>query len=128
MLLLDTDILINILRSYQPAIEWISSVEDIISITDFTAMELIQGCENKTELHKVQNTIEKFSILWLSTEGCNIALKAFIKLRLSHNIGLLDVIIAQIAIENNLQLHTFNIKHYKPIKNLVTSQPYQKDC
>jgi len=39
---------------------------------------------------------------------------------------MLDALIAESAIGLGAELCTFNLKHYNPIMNLVTEQPYQR--
>jgi len=55
MILVDTDIMIDIFRDYSYAITWLDTLgnEEII-LPGFMVMELIQGCGNKTELEKVK--------------------------------------------------------------------------
>ena len=48
MILLDIDVMVDILRGYEPAKEWLNSVQEI-GIPGFVAMELIQGCQNTKE-------------------------------------------------------------------------------
>jgi predicted nucleic acid-binding protein len=45
MRLLDTDVMIDILRDYAPAIEWLSSLQDeeAPGLPGFVVMELVQG-------------------------------------------------------------------------------------
>ena len=52
MILLDTDVMIDLLRQYPPAVAWLDSLgsEEII-LPGFVAMELIQGCRDKAEQH-----------------------------------------------------------------------------
>lgn len=126
MILLDTDILIDILRNYKPAIDWLKTNEETLSITGFSAMELIQGCDSKIEIDEIKKFISKFKIIWLNEYSSAKSVELFAQHRLRNKIGLIDCIIAQISIENNLELHTFNIKHFKSIKELQTIQPYQK--
>ncbi len=126
MILLDTDILIDILRNFRPAIEWLYTIDDTLSIAGYSALELIQGCETKQEVNKISKFVSNFHILWLSEEASNKSLELFAIHRLKNKIGLIDSLIAQISIENNLVLHTFNIKHYKSIQELKTIQPYKK--
>ncbi len=126
MVLLDTDIIIDVLREYEPALVWVGNLDEEIALSGFTAMELVQGCAQKTEQRKVEKILRSMRIFWPSPTGCQAALELFIQLRLSHNIGLLDALIAQTAIENNIPLHTFNIKHYSVVSALTTIQPYQK--
>jgi hypothetical protein len=52
------------------------------------------------------------------------ALRDFAEFRLSHNLGLLDALIANVAVGLNEPLATFNVKHYGVISGLTTIQPY----
>jgi tRNA(fMet)-specific endonuclease VapC len=48
MVLLDTDVMIDILRGYRPALAWLRSLDDdIIALPGFVLLELIQGCKTK---------------------------------------------------------------------------------
>jgi predicted nucleic acid-binding protein len=51
-------------------------------------------------------------------------LQDFVAFRLSHGIGLLDMLIAHTAVGLNELLATFNVKHYSVITTLATVQPY----
>ncbi len=104
--LLDTDVLIDIRRGFPPAVKWFDALGDDVAVSGFTTMEIVQGCINK--------------------QGCQIAYEQFTLLHLPHQIGLLDCLIAQTSVENNLPLHTFNVKHYKVYPSLQTIQPYQR--
>lgn len=56
MILLDTDIVIDLLRNYPPALAWLVSLDDEeIVLPGFVVMELIQGCRTKTEQEKVRH-------------------------------------------------------------------------
>ena len=127
MTLLDTDIIIDILRKYPPAIAWLKSLDDEeIILPGFVVMELIQGCRNKTEQEKVQKTLTAYGMTWPSTTTCDEALAIFTHFHLSHSLGLLDALIGESAVALNLPLHTFNQKHYAAIPGLTTVQPYAK--
>jgi predicted nucleic acid-binding protein len=57
MILLDTDIMIDLLRQYPPAVAWLNSLGDEeIVLPGFVAMEL-QGCDNKAEQNKVEKVL-----------------------------------------------------------------------
>jgi predicted nucleic acid-binding protein len=127
MILLDTDILIDLLRQYPPAVDWLSSVGgEEITIPGFAAMELLQGCRDKTEQEKVERALGSYGVVWPSVETCEAAFSAFVEYRLSHNLGLLDSLIGQMAVALNLPLYTFNQKHYAALISLKTIQPYKK--
>ena len=58
MILLDSDIIIDFLRKYPPAVTWLRSLEDEqIALPGYVAMELIQGCNNKIELQEIRRFI-----------------------------------------------------------------------
>jgi len=89
-------------------------------------MELVQGCRTKSEQDKLQKQIAHFQVAWPSSAFCDAALAAFSQLHLSHNIGLLDSLIAFTALELDKPLHTFNKKHYAAISALKVVQPYPR--
>ncbi|MCY4604723.1 MAG: VapC toxin family PIN domain ribonuclease, partial [Gemmatimonadetes bacterium] len=45
---------------------------------------------------------------------------------LSHNLGLLDALIAACAIGSSATLCTFNVKHYRIVPDLDVAQPYAR--
>jgi len=127
MILLDTDVMIDLLRQYPPAVAWLDSLgEEEIILPGFVVMELIQGCRNKAEQQKVERELGTYGVVWPSPETCNEALSVFTRYHLSHGLGILDALIGQIAVALDLPLYTFNQKHYAPIPNLKTVQPYEK--
>ena len=47
MLLLDTDVMIDVLRGHPPAVAWLGTVRtEVIALPGYVAMELIQGCRD----------------------------------------------------------------------------------
>jgi predicted nucleic acid-binding protein len=119
--------MIDLLRQYAPAVNWLDSLgEEEILLPGFVVMELLQGCNNKTEQAKVEQVLTGFEIMWPLPETCEEALEVFARYHLSHKVRLLDALIGQTAVALNLPLHTFNRKHYTAIPNLVTVEPYKK--
>ncbi len=127
MVLLDTDIMIDLLRGYPPALDFLDSRgENEILLPGFVVMELVQGCKNKIELKKLDKELLPYKKVWPSSKTCDDALAVFSKYHLSHSLGLLDALIGQMAVALNLPIHTLNQKHYSAIPNLKTIQPYKK--
>jgi predicted nucleic acid-binding protein len=127
MILLDSDIVIDFLRKYPPAISWLSSLGDEeIALPGYVAMELMQGCKNKLELQEIRKFIANVEVVWPTPETCDQALGTFADYNLSHNLGLIDALIGQTSISFALPLHTFNVKHYAVIPGLITIQPYKR--
>ena len=127
MILLDTDVMIDLLRQYPPAVAWLDSLgEEEIILPGFVVMELIQGCGSKAEQKKLERELSPHGVIWPSPEACDRALAVFAEYHLSHGVGILDVLIGQTAVEWGLPLCTFNEKHYAVIPGLQTVQPYVK--
>ena len=127
MIILDSDIMIDLLRQHPTAVAWLSSLGDEeILLPGFVVMELLQGCANKVEQNKAQKVLSSFQIVWPSPETCDDALAIFARFHLSDSLGLLDALIGQTAVALNLALCTFNRKHYSVIPNLTTLQPYSR--
>lgn len=127
MVLVDTDIMIDFLRGYPPALIFLESLgESEIYIFGFVVMELIQGYRNKSEQKKLEQELMDYQKIWPSPETCEEGLTVFSRFHLSQGLGIIDALIGQLAVALNLPLHTFNQKHYAMIPHLKTIQPYQK--
>ena len=51
MILLDTDILIDVQRGVAPAVEWFRQLDELPAVPGFVVMELIQGANNLSLIH-----------------------------------------------------------------------------
>ena len=127
MILVDTDVMIDVLRQHSPALAWLNSLsaEEVV-LPGFVVMELIQGSRNREEQESIQKVLENYRVVWASPETCGQALSVFASYYLSHGLGILDALIGQIAVALDLPICTFNQKHYEAIPNLRTAQPYEK--
>lgn len=127
MAFVDTDIMIDVLRQFPAALAWLASLgSETIVVPGFVAMELLQGCRNRAEQEKVERTLNRCRIVWPTAASCDAALTTFAQFHLSHNLGVIDALIGQTAIELGLPLHTFNQKHYAMLTGLATIQPYSR--
>lgn len=125
MILLDTDVMVDVLRGYESAREWLESAQEI-GVPGLVAMELIQGCQNAREQKQLEKALSEYQLYWPDGDDCNRALASFSSHYLSDNIGLLDALIAETAIGVNAELATFNIKHYRVLRGLKSVQPYER--
>ncbi len=127
MILIDTDIVVDLLRDHQPARQWLTDNQDkVFSITGFTEMELIAGCRDRHGVVKVDSTIRALSTVWIEADACQTALHLFRQFRLSHSLDLVDALNAAAALSLGVPLYTFNQKHYAPISGLRTVGPYSR--
>ena len=89
-------------------------------------MELIQDARNKLEVERALHLVEPLPVAWPTSVDCARALQDFQVLHLSHNLGLIDSLIAATTIGLGATLCTFNVKHYRNVAGLVIEQPYKR--
>ena len=91
MRLLDTDILIDLLRGLPQAGTWLVTLPDAPTLPGLVVLELIQGCRNLQEARRVERLAAVFTIYWPAVADCERALTSFARLRLAAGVGLLDL-------------------------------------
>ena len=123
--LLDTSILIDVLRGYAPARDWIDSlVEQPSYISVITAAELYAGCHNRSEQRRVERELQLYSLIWIDESISASALETYQRHHLSHGVSFFDCLIASTAIKHQLALATLNLKHFSPFANMQVERPY----
>jgi predicted nucleic acid-binding protein len=124
-MLLDTDVMVDVLRGFPPALAWLKSLGSApIALPGLVAMELVQGCRTLAEQRRLDAELRRFQLMWPSVADCIRAFDDFSAFHLSHSLGLLDSLIGETAVGQALPLVTFNVKHYAVITALKTIQPY----
>jgi len=128
VILVDTDVMVDIMRSYGPAVAWLASlgVEEI-GIPGLVAMELLQGCRNREEQNQLERFLRPYQRHWPSQADCARAFDDFAAHHLSHDLGILDALIAETGVGLSTQLATFNTKHYSVVPNAQIVQPYERE-
>ena len=69
MKFVDTDILIDFYRNYQPAVDFLDyyySMDEILAISSITQMELFIGCRNKRELTETVKFMKQYEVVHFS--------------------------------------------------------------
>ena len=118
-IVLDTNILIEILKGNRTIIEKLEESNFIYYISSVTVMELYYGAFDKKELFKLQKFVSLFNIIELNSEISKISTRLIFTYAKSHNLSIPDSLIASSAIENNFQLLTLNLKDFRYIDSLV---------
>ncbi len=115
----DTDILIWVQRGNKKAAILVEKDEDkYISVQSY--MELLQGAKNNIQHKYIKSFISEFefSVLPLSENIGHRALIYVEEYALPSNMRSGDAIIAATAVENDMELVSSNVKHFKVVKNL----------
>ena len=126
-LLLDTDVLIDVLREHHPALRWAEENGALrVGIPVVVRMEILQGARNLSELQAIAQQLDRYTTLHLEAEDSARALEWFEQFRLSRGIGILDCFVAAIACRLKKPLCTFNDKHYRSLQTVNLLAPYSR--
>jgi predicted nucleic acid-binding protein len=127
VVLVDTDVMIDVIREYPPALAWMSSrSSELLAVPGFVLLELIQGCKDKVALNRVLALAGSCRIVWLSEEASNRAAELFARHRLKHGLGMIDALVGQTSVELGVPIHTFNTKHYACVPGIELVSPYER--
>lgn len=125
--LIDTDIVIDMLRGLPAAEAWIDSLGgQELAVSVVTAMEPVQGARNSAKLRDVGNFLQTLSIYWMTPAIHRLAFDILKRHHLSTARGISNALIAANAMTHDLPLHTFNRKHFGVIPGHTLVQPYDR--
>lgn len=91
--LLDTNVVVDLLNDYPPAIQWFLAQSDL-ALTRSVWLEVIEGVENKIEMQQTTAFLDRFGLIELTVSDFDWATRQLIKYRLSHHVDAFDCIIA----------------------------------
>lgn len=118
MILLDTNILIEILKGNKKTIQKVQSFTEVLAISSISVMELYYGAINKTELNKLEKFTSLFEIIQINEKSSVTAVKLVKSYAKSHNLDIPDSLIASTCLTHDHQLFTYNLKDFKYIEGL----------
>jgi len=121
--LVDTDVIVDLLRGYAPAQIWIASQHNP-GISRSARLEIIEGALNKIFQKQAINLVNEFESVEMTLSDFAWAEQQLARLRLSHNVGAFDCLIAAPAHRLQLPLYTRNLKHFTPLLGNLAQQPY----
>jgi tRNA(fMet)-specific endonuclease VapC len=121
--LLDTSIIIDILRGYQPAVDWLSQQSNL-GVTRIVWLEILEGAQNKQSQQKGIALLKGFGLMILTEADVECAVEKMLVYSLSHNIDALDCLIASVHFRVKIPLYTRNLKHFKPLLGTLAMSPY----
>lgn len=123
--IVETTILVDLLRNYEPAVEWYrTQLNPDLAITPTIWMEIIGGGQNKIERLRAARLMQQFEMIYLTQSDLDWAMQTQIRYELSHGVGMMDCLIASISKRLNRPLYTHNLKHFQPILGNLAQKPY----
>jgi tRNA(fMet)-specific endonuclease VapC len=124
MILLDTCIIIEYLKRNPEVIKEIDKITfGNICINDIILMELYKGAKNKSDLKFISNELKNIAILDINQPIIGLAKNIIEKYSLSHNIHIVDAVIAASALIYNIEIYTYNKKDFYYIPDLKLYLP-----
>lgn len=112
--LLDTSIIIDLLRSHPPAISWLSQQRPM-EITRVTWLEVIEGVTDLPSQVRALNLLKRFDIVEFTVSDMTWATDQLIKYCLGLNVDAFDCLIAATSYRLRIPLYTINLKHFTPL-------------
>ena len=122
MILLDTNILIEIYRDNIVIASVVDNMQDI-AVCDVVRAELFYGARNKHELQEISADLVGLTVFSILPQISKMAVNLVKTYCLSHKLEFADALIAAIAIHHNVELFTLNRKDFAYIPNLKLYEP-----
>lgn len=122
MIVLDTTVLIDLLRGHAPALSYLDSLDEVPACSEVTRVEVMRGIR-----HRERDATERLmqSLGWIGVDE-QIARRAGTlgrQWRRSHLLATTDLIIAATTQELAAELATSNVRHYPMFEEL--RPPYE---
>ena len=119
--LIDTNVFIAVLKGDAALKSFIESLACALDTTVYA--ELIQGSKNKTEVQKIERYLTRFELVHFDETVSRRTIELIRTYSKSHALMFGDAVIAATCLENGLTLITYNIKDFRFINGLKTTQP-----
>ncbi len=119
--LIDTNIIIQVLRGHTQLINLIARYDCVIDATVYG--EALQGSKSNTEKRKVKNFMDNLPLFHFTPRISKKTLELLDTYSTSHNLMLPDALIAACCLEYDLNFLTYNFKDFRFIKGLKVFTP-----
>lgn len=123
MTLLDTCVVIDVLRNRTGAVDFVSALPGPPSVSVVTVTELLGGVRDEAERREVERLLAVYSVIDIGLEIGTLAGDFLKRFGRSHAVDPLDALIAATAKSAELELATLNLKHFPMFKGL--KRPYK---
>jgi predicted nucleic acid-binding protein len=123
VIVLDTTVLIDVLRGDQPAVNWLSRVAEVPRCSELTRIEVLRGLRSaeRAAAERLFGALVWVPVLEpIAREAGELGRRY----RRSHNgIGTVDLVVAATANQLGARVATANVRHYPMFRGLRS--PYQ---
>ncbi|MCX7120626.1 MAG: type II toxin-antitoxin system VapC family toxin [Gammaproteobacteria bacterium] len=123
-LLIDTDIIIDYLRDYNPAVLYLEKTTHQLQLSTITVAELYAGIRDNDEQKAIESFLAAFDIVSVNNAIAQLGGTFRKKYGKSHGTGLADALIAATAVDQQCHFATLNTRHYPMLKCIA---PYEKN-
>lgn len=121
--LLDTAVLVDLLRAYPPASAWLAS-QGRLGVSPIVWLEIIEGAENARAQTRAVELLRHFDKVEILPADFDWAIRQALRFRLSHNVDMMDCLIASTAQRLGVPIFTPNLKHFQPMIGTLAKKPY----
>jgi len=124
--LLDTSIVVDLLRDHPPAVAWLveQQEDNDLGVPPSVWLEIIDGVQNLKAQRKAIELLRRFERIPMAPEDFDWAIEQALRFRLSHNVDVMDCLIAAPSHRLEMPLYTRNVKHFQRILGDAARDPY----
>jgi predicted nucleic acid-binding protein len=122
--LLDTAVVVDVLRGYPPAVAWLDQ-QGHLGVSTVVWLEIIQGASDRRAEQVALRLLQRFERIDATTADVDWALHQLLRFHLSHGLDAMDALIAAASYRLSLPLYTRNIKHFTPLLGSFAQKPYE---
>jgi predicted nucleic acid-binding protein len=121
--LLDTCIMIDVLRGKEAAVAFVSGLLRAPSLAAVTVTELIAGCRSAKERRQIDRLLSLYTVHDINRDIAGLAGDYVRRYGPSHGTDPIDALIAATAETHGRSLATLNLKHFPMFAGLT--RPYR---
>ena len=121
--LLDSNILVDVLRTHEPAEMWLREQNDL-AVSRAVWLEILEGAETRNEQQRAITLLNDFQLIELTVSDFDWATQQLIKHHPGNAVDAFDCLIAAPSHRLQLPLFTRNLKHLTPLLGTLAQEPY----
>lgn len=121
--LVDTSIIVDLLRAYPRAIEWFET-ETGLSVPRAAVLEVLEGAQDSKRQRQAMRLIKRLKFIEHIEADLVSATALLSRFGLSHGVDAFDCMIAATSQRLNAPVFTRNLKHFRPLIGDLATSPY----